>query len=394
MKKEFINLGMQPIANGYLAHNADFTEETFFELAMARDEETGLCTLTDIVDIEKVYDDTYVYHSSGSETMRSHFCDIAQRIKAKSNTKSILEIGSNDGAFLKWFDTDVADSVEPCGNFAQLTQDMGYKTLPNFWNMETAKELNRKYDVIYSANCICHIPDLDETFNSAREILTDHGTLVFEDPSLLQMIERTSYDQIYVEHVHMFSVYALKNILESCGLTITRVEHLTVHGGSNRIYAQKSEYAVPDDTVAKALAEEERAGIFTNEATDAFGERVVASKERLLEMLTEFKAQGKKVTSYGSTAKSVTVFNYCGIGPDLIDYITDITPAKQNKLMPGVHIPVISPEEGMNDSVDIAFLGAWNFKEEIMKKETEFLARGGRFVSHVPHPQVCVAIHS
>ena len=389
--KVFVDLGQQPVANDYIIPGEDPRQGTFFNLAMARDKDTGLCTLIENIPHEEVYDETYVYHSSGSETMRKHFRNAAKDLDKLYGPKRVLEIGSNDGAFLFNWEPSVAESVEPCGNFAEITSEAGYFTLPNFWDYHILSRLGgKKYDLIYSANCICHIEDIDQTFYAASESLTEDGVFVFEDPSLLQMLKRGSYDQLYVEHVHMFSVFALQRALRKAGLEIIRVEHLDVHGGSNRIHASKiAAQKFIDSSVERALKEEIGYGIHSNRATDTFGERVLRSKSNLVNMLKTYKEQGKKIVSYGATAKSVTVFNYCGIGPDLIDYIIDNTKAKQGKLQPGTGIPVQAPENGdrgIAEDVDIVFLGAWNFSKEILEKEKDFIKRGGIFVTHVPNP--------
>ena len=201
------------------------------------------------------------------------------------------------------------------------------------------------------------------------------------------MIERASYDQIYDEHAHIFSVIALKNILEKNNLEIFHVANLSVHGGSNRIYVKhkNNNEIFPTIDVELNLQREKDMGLENYNTYVNFAEKVNQSKIDLIDLLKDLKDQGKKIVSYGATSKSTTVFNYCGISTDYIDYIVDTTPHKQGKLAPGTHIPVLSPEEGFDESVDVAFLGAWNFKKEILNKEADFIKRGGIFVTHVPN---------
>ena len=213
---------------------------------------------------------------------------------------------------------------------------------------------------------------------------TDNGFFVFEDPSLAKMINENSYDQIYDEHPHIFSITALQKILERNGLTIVRVDNLPVHGGSNRIWAQRTMFAKPDKSVEDNLIHENIIGLNRPCTFERFSENVLDSKTDLIQVLSRCADNNKKVVSYGATSKSTTVFNYCGIGPDLIQFITDTTPEKQNKFSPGVHIPIVRPEGYFNDTVDYAFLGAWNFSEEIKKQEFKFISNGGQFITHVP----------
>ena len=174
-------------------------------------------------------------------------------------------------------------------------------------------------------------------------------------------------------------------MLNRNGLEIFRVENLVVHGGSNRIYACKLGAREIENSVAENLSLEQEYGIQELATYKKFAKKVATSKDALLELLTNMKNEGRKVVSYGATSKSTTVFNYCGIGPDLIDYIVDTTEAKQGKLSPGMHIPVVPPQSGFNDTVDVAFLGAWNYEKEILSKEENFLKGGGRFVTHIPY---------
>ena len=386
MKHTFLDLGTQPIANNFLS-NLD-EEEYKFNLTVEFDDETKLVSLGDFVKPELMFNDSYVYYSSNSKTMQKHFKDYANALKEEFSPKQVMEIGSNDGVFVKNFSSDTTVAIEPCGNFAKITNSAGYRTYDKFWNLEAAEQIienHGKRDLISSSNCVCHMQNLDEAFAAISKCLTDNGIFVFEDPSLLKMLERVSYDQIYDEHAHVFSVTALQNLLNRNGLEIFRVENLVVHGGSNRIYACKQKAREIENSVLENLSLEQEYGIQELATYEKFAKEVVASKDALIGLLTDMKNEGRKVVSYGATSKSTTVFNYCGIGPDLIDYIVDTTEAKQGKLSPGMHIPVVPPQSGFDDTVDVAFLGAWNYEKEILSKEENFLKGGGRFVTHIPY---------
>ena len=385
--KKFLDLGKQPIANAFIEPNK-CQDEFFYDLKVGFDKDTKLVSHMEFVDPPLMFNDSYVYHTSSSKTMIKHFEETAKMIQERFGPDKILEIGSNDGTFLRHFGIAHGMGIEPCENFAQFTRQMGFMTYSEFWDNKLAVEITGRHGrfyTIYSANCICHIPDIRETLKAVYFALEDNGVFIFEDPSLLEMIERNSYDQIYDEHAHIFSVTALNNLIEEAGMEIFSVDKTTVHGGSNRIYVQKNGGPHPHDgSVELELEQEELAGLNKQKTYTDFAKRVEKSKKDLLELLHDIKDGGNKIVSYGATSKSTSVFNYCGIGPDLIDYITDTTPDKQGKLSPGTHIPVVSPEEGFDDSVDYAFLGAWNYLEEITKKESEFLRRGGQFITHVP----------
>jgi SAM-dependent methyltransferase len=385
MKQEFLNLGKQPIANKFITAE-DISSEFFYDLKVGFDNETKLVTHMEYVDPPLMFNENYTYRGSMSKTMQNHFAAFSNSIPLKSNVK-VLEIGSNDGVFLKNWNPANTYAVEPCGNFAEETNALGYKTYNDFWTMnlsETIKSEQGSMDLVFAANCMCHIPNIDEAFSAVYNILADDGVFVFEDPSLAQMINTNSYDQIYDEHPHIFSVIALNNILQRNGFTIVRVDNLSVHGGSNRIWAEKSNRVTEVSTsVYNNIQFELMLGLDDINTFNRFAQRVLQSKFDLVDMLVTCKRLGKKVISYGATSKSTTVFNYCGIDSSLIEYVIDTTPEKIGKLTPGSHIPIINVNEIPYD-VDVAFLGAWNFANEIISKEQSYVERGGRFLTHVP----------
>ena len=390
MKKEFLDLGKQPIANKFL-NKGEFNNEFLFDLKAVFDDETKLVSLKEFVAPEMMFNDEYAYHASMSDTMKTHFKSLSDRLQSEFNPVNVLEIGSNDGIFIRHFNPDTTIAVEPCGNFADMTNDMEYKTYPEFWTTKLSTLIKQEHgtmDLIYAANCICHIHDLDDTFTAVRNLLSEDGIFVFEDPSLLRMMERGSYDQLYDEHAHIFSVTALDNLLDRNGLTLFKVDNLSVHGGSNRIYVGLKDRHVVDNSVLTNLMNEKSFGLDRFETYEVFSERVKKSKKDLVSMLKSLKLEGKKVIAYGAASKATTVFNYCGIDKSLIAYITDTTPSKVGKYQPGTHIPIISPEEGFGDTVDVAYLGAWNFRTEIMNKEISYLSNGGKFITHVPEVMI------
>ncbi len=389
MFKEFLDLGRHPIANAFLKEE-DFDDEFFFDLKVGLDTDTKLVSIKNFVEPERIFNQDYPYNTSNSFPMIEHFRKTADMLYNEYGNKTcyrVLEIGSNSGTFIENFSKVDSVCVEPCGNFAEVTEGMGYKTYVEFWTTELAEKIlsNDGYrDLIYAANCICHIHDLDDTFRAVKKLLSPSGIFVFEDPSLLKILERGSYDQIYDEHPHVFSVTALNNLLRRNGLQIFRVDNLSVHGGSNRIYACHMDSCLVGDSVRYNLQEESVFGISNFETYEIFADRVKNSKEVLHRKLSNLKHNGKEIMCIGATAKSTTVFNYCGIGPDLVSVITDTTKDKQGMYSPGVHIPVV-PRESINlTDYDYAYLGAWNFKDVIANKEREFVENGGQFITHVP----------
>ena len=389
MNKVFLNLGRQPLANSFLKNieKKALRNEFFYNLKICFNTKNYLVSIAKPVNPKKQYTDKYAHRASESRTMRSAFKKVAQKLFKRFRPKKIMEIGSNDGAFLKNFDKKSVVAVEPCKNLARLTKKL-FETYDEFWNLKLANKLIKKkgeIDLIYSANTISHIPNLKETFKGIHNILSKDGVLIIEDPSLLKVLQNNSYDQFYDEHVYVFSSISINNIIQEYGLRLFDIEHLSTHGGSNRYYiCKKNGKFKKSFRLEKAIKNEKSYKLHKIESYLKFSKRVNLSRKNLFALMKKLKKTNKKIISYGATYKSTTVFNYCNLNSKLIDYVTDTTLNKQGKYTPGTHIKIISPEIGMNNTVDYAFLGAWNFKKEIFKKEKNFLKRGGKFITHVP----------
>tara|TARA_B100002019_G_scaffold275270_1_gene272995 strand:- start:708 stop:1901 length:1194 start_codon:yes stop_codon:yes gene_type:complete len=390
MNKVFLNLGRQPLANSFLKDIGKKTlrNEFFYNLKICFNTKNYLVSIDKPVNPKKQYTDKYAHRASESKTMRLAFKKVAKKLIKRFKPKKIMEIGSNDGVFLKNFNKKSVIAVEPCKNLARLTKKL-FKTYDEFWNLKLAKKLIKQkkgeIDLIFSANTISHIPNLKETFEGIFSILSDDGVLVIEDPSLLKVLQNNSYDQFYDEHVYVFSTISVNNIVKDYGLRLFDVENLPTHGGSNRYYICKENGKYKNTSrLKKVIRSEVSYKLHKIKSYLEFSKRVNISKRKLFNLVKKLKKKNKKIISYGATYKSTTVFNYCNLNSKMIDYVTDTTHNKQGKYTPGTHIKIISPEYGMNDTVDYAFLGAWNFKKEIFKKEKNFFKRGGKFITHVP----------
>ena len=393
MKKTFLKLGKQPLANSFLSNISKklLKREFFYNLNVSFNSKNYLVSVSKPVNPKLQYTDNYAHRASESITMRKAFKQTARKLKKKFNPRVVLEIGSNDGVFIKNFDRKKVIAVEPCKNLANLTK-IKYKTFPNFWDKKLANKIfkkSKKADLIFSANTISHIPNLDETFKAINYSLSERGVLVIEDPSLFSVIKNNSYDQFYDEHVYVFSTLSISKVVEKFGLRLFHAERIETHGGSMRYYICKKDAKYRESkNLISILKTEKNKKLHKYSTFKAFSIRVQKSKKALQKIFKNLKKKGKKITSYGATYKSTTVFNYCNIDTKLIDYVTDTTLNKQGRYTPGMHIPIISPEKGMNESVNYAFLGAWNFKKEIFRKEKILLNKGLKFISHVPWPQI------
>jgi len=390
-KIEFLNLGKQPITNNFL-NNPKPKKEFFYNLKVTFDEKSKIVSLSNFVQPEKMFNETYAHRASMSKTMLLSNYKLSNYIKKRFAPRSILEIGSNDGIFLKNFNNILSIGVEPCKNLALITDEMGIKTYSNFWDINLAKKIVNKYNAfefIYSANTISHIHNLKETISAVEMSLSDNGIFVIEDPSLLEVLKKISYDQFYDEHAYVFSILGIFNLLSETELEIFDIQKTSTHGGSQRIYIKKKKNKINiSQKVNNAIKSELDFGMSKYETYKKFAKKVESSKKKLINIFENLKKNKKKIIGYGATYKSATVLNYCGINTKYIDYFVDTTETKQGKYTPGTHIPIIKPSEALDSSVDYAFLGAWNFKKEIFSKEKKFIKRGGKFITHVPTPRI------
>tara|TARA_Y100000590_G_scaffold350154_1_gene401937 strand:- start:90 stop:761 length:672 start_codon:yes stop_codon:yes gene_type:complete len=220
-------------------------------------------------------------------------------------------------------------------------------------------------------------------------VLNNNGTLVIQDPSMLELLKKNAYDQFYNEHIYVFSCLSLSKLLKKHNLYIYKVRNIPEHGGSIRYFIKKnSKKKIIEKSVQFQLNKELKYGLNSFSTYKKFGINVKNSKKKLIKILLNLKKYNKKIVGYGATAKAVTVLNYCNINSDIINYFYDTTPEKHNKFIPGVRIPVKKYKKLDPKRINYAFLGAWNFKKEIFFKEKNFLKSGGKFITHIPKPKI------
>ena len=391
MNKFFLNLGRQPLANNFLTKFSP--KQPTYNLKLYFNTKTKMVSISKRIPSSIMFNSKYPYRSSMSITMRNSFKKLSDEIKKRFNPNLLLEIGSNDGALIKNFDKNKVIGVEPCKNLAKITKKIDYKTYDKYWDFKLAKKIKREFksvDVIYSANTITHISNLDNVFKSICHILAENGVVIIEDPSLLQCLKKNSYDQFYNEHIYLFSTLSVRNLLSKFSLEIFDIKNLKTHGGSLRYYIKrkKNKKIKISINLKKQINRELKAGLDNFSTYKNFTNRVTKSKQRILKILNNIKERNKKVLGYGATAKAVTVLNYCNINSDLIQNFTDTTPEKINRYMPGKNIKILQYKKNLLKNFDYVFLGAWNFKKEIVNKESKFIKKGLKFITHIPTPKI------
>ncbi len=387
----FLSFGKMPIANGFLLPQ-QFASEYFFELKIAFCARCGMVQLAERVDRERMFHGEYAFFSSTSARMAQHFKAFAGQVKSeylRSPDPFVVEIGSNDGIMLQHFaGAGIRHlGIEPSENVARIGMEKGIRTIARFFDEELAREIVEQHgraDAFLGANVMCHIPDLHSVAKGIRHLLKPEGVLVFEDPYLGDIIEKTSYDQIYDEHAFYFSLGSVSHLFERHGLEVTDVQPQDVHGGSMRyVIAHRGARPVSRAVLAQR-AKEEKLALGSLQTYLQFRRNVERSRDQLMSLLQDCAKQGRRVVGYGATSKSTTVINYCGITPGLVEFISDTTPIKQAKFSPGMHIPVRPHDEFAKRYPEYALLFAWNHAHEIMDKEKAFRSAGGKWIVYVP----------
>src|SRR3989344_2888473 len=400
---QFISFGEMPVANAFLKKQEvenPFFKEFKYEMTVGFCENCKMVQLINIVPYDKyiVPDEkgktAYAFYSSTSSAMEKHFAEVAKEIEEKflNSNSQVLEIGSNDGIFLKAFAKNKVLGIEPSMNVAEVAQKQGIETITEFFSENLARKIanqNGKFKAIFSANVTLNIIDLHDLMRGLNALLDDNGVFITEDPYILDILEKTSYDQIYDEHIWYFSLTSLKNLLEMHGLEIFDAERTDVHGGSMKVYVCKNGKRKKTDRLFLHLNEEKIKGADNFQSYLDFAKRTEQSKEELINLLRNLKMQGKKIAGYAAASKGTIVLNYCNIGKEILDYISDSTPYKQGLYSPGKHIPIVSPSYFHDDkNVDYVLLGAWNHAKEIIGKEQDFIKRGGKFIVHCPKARI------
>jgi len=392
----FADLGMSPIANDYLTPEQANGMEPFYPLRALVCAACFLVQLEDYSRAEALFADDYAYFSSYSTSWLAHseryVAAMTERFGLSASSK-VVELASNDGYLLQYF---VARGipvlgVEPAASVAQAAQLKGVPTVQRFFGVETAQDLvgDAAADLLLGNNVLAHVPDLNDFVGGMRVLLKPDGVITMEFPHLMRLVADNQWDTIYHEHFSYLSLVTVRRVFAAHGLRLFDVEELPTHGGSLRIFGCHEDAPRETTTAVEALAQRERAaGLEDLAAYAAYGQRVVAEKRDILEFLIALKRDGRRIVGYGAPAKGNTLLNYCGIGTDFVEYTCDLNPHKQDHVLPGTHIPIVSPERLRTDRPDIVFILPWNLKDEIIEQLAFVREWGGRFVARTPDIQL------
>ena len=393
-----IDLGLAPPSNAYLSTQQLQQPEKKYPLRVLVCQTCWLAQTEDFAQAHELFDADYAYFSSFSSTWLEHAKRYADEMSARfhlGSSSHVVEIAANDGYLLQYFKAAniPCTGVEPTASTAAAARAKGIDIVQEFFGVALANMLvaqGKQADLTAANNVLAHVPDINDFVASFTVLLKPTGVATFEFPHLMQLMALNQFDTIYHEHFSYLSLIAVQRIFAANGLTVFDVEEHPTHGGSLRVFAQRTDTGKQpiSDRVAKMLRAEDAIGIQTEKYYLAFQARAEKVKDDFVNFLADAKRQGKIVAAYGAAAKGNTLMNFAELGSDLIQYVVDKNPAKQGKFMPGSRIPIVSPEALHSQRPDYLVILPWNIADEVTQQNAALAKLGTQFVTAVPKLEI------
>ena len=397
--QEFVDLGSCPPSNSFVKKENINTPEVYYPLKLFVCSNCFLVQIAEYKKANEIFNNEYVYFSSFSKSWLEHARNYSEMMIKRFNfngKSQVIEIASNDGYLLQYFKQKNIPvlGIEPTSNTAAAAEKKGIDTIVDFFGIKLAKELyaqNKKADLLLGNNVLAHVPDINDFVAGMKIILKPNGIITMEFPHLVKLIENNQFDTIYHEHFSYLSFTTVNSIFTKHGLEIFDVDEIPTHGGSLRIYAKHPENILLaiEQRVSALLYKEKELGIKSMSYYKLFQDKVEKIKSDLCLFLQNAKSSNKKVVAYGAAAKGNTLLNYCGIKDDLIDFVVDASPHKQEKYLPGSHILVVTEQKIKKEKPDYILILPWNIKDEIIQHLSYINEWGGKFVIAIPNLIIC-----
>ena len=398
LENVFIDLGSSPASNSFLTLNQLNEPEIFYPLKVYTCHHCFLVQVDEYKKSDAIFDSNYVYFSSFSSSWLQHAKDYTGLMTDRfgyNEDSLVIEVASNDGYLLQYFKQKNIPvlGIEPTANTAAAAKEKGIDSLVDFFGSRLANELaakNIKADLLLGNNVLAHVPDIVDFVNGLKIVLKETGVITMEFPHLMQLIDNNQFDTIYHEHFSYLSFHTVKEIFASQGLEMFDVQEIPTHGGSLRIYAKHQTDVTKKITenVAALLKKEAVKGLRSLDYYDHFQQQALKVKLDITEFLIDQERAGKKGAAYGAAAKGNTMLNYCGIKNELIEFVVDANPHKQNKYLPASHIPVVNELYLKTSKPDFVIIFPWNLKDEITSQLSYIKDWGGQFVVAIPYLQI------
>jgi predicted TPR repeat methyltransferase len=396
LKSSMIDLGMSPLCESFLTAESVDCMEPYYPLHAMVCDECFLVQLQEYVKPEHIFTE-YAYFSSYSTSWVEHARRYCEMVKARLSLGAhsrVYEIASNDGYLLQHFlplGVPVT-GIEPAANVAEVARKKGIPTLVEFFGLKLAQQLaseGKSADLIIGNNVLAQVPDLNDFTAGMACLLGAQGVVTLEFPHLERLMAENQFDTIYHEHFSYFSLITIDRLAGRHGLKVFDVEQITTHGGSLRVYLCRADAAhAVTSNVTELLAHERKIGLDVIRTYEQFAANVHRTKRQLLSFLIACKENGARICGYGAPGKGNTLLNYCGIGPDFLDFTVDRNPYKHGRYTPGMHIPILSVEAIDEYRPDYLLILPWNLKHEIVAQMRHVGDWGCKFVVPIPKVEI------
>ena len=393
-----VDLATAPPSNAYLTKEKLYAPEKYFPLRVMVCTHCWLVQTKDYAGADELFDEDYAYFSSFSTTWLKHaekYVSGMVELFGLTTQSHIVEVAANDGYLLQYAKALGIPclGIEPTASTAEAARDKGLEIIEEFFGVQLAKQLvaqGKQADLTAANNVLAHVPDINDFVAGFTTLLKPNGVSTFEFPHLLNLVQQNQFDTIYHEHYSYLSLTSVNTIFAANGLTVFDVDELSTHGGSLRVYAQRSDVGrhTVSSNVAELLARENATGMTSETFYENFQAKANKVKNDLLMFLLEAKREGKAVAGYGAAAKGNTLLNYAGVRPDLLAYVVDRNPAKQNKFLPGCRIPIMSESQLKQTKPDYVLILPWNLRDEVVEQLAYIREWGAMFVAAVPSLKV------
>jgi len=365
-----INLGLQPLANKYPKSVNDFDDEKFYELALLFCNNCLSAQIENIINRSEMFED-YYYLSSVNLGLVRHFTELSKKIKSNS---FVLDIGSNDGVLLQPLKNQgiKALGVDPSKNVGKIANEKGLETIIDFFSKKTVELIKANYgmpDVIVASSIFTHLKNPIDFAQNIKNLLQDKGTFILEIEYLKNFITQLQFERFYFDRPFYYSLNSVNILFKSIGMSLTDIEFIDTHGGSLRCFISNTENADASERVKKTIYKEKQ--LMNQKFLIDFNTTIFTEAKKFKNELIKLKNDGKKIIGYGAPARVSTITNVAEIGEELIEYIIDDSPLKQNRFSPGRHIPIFSKEKLIHENVDIMIVFAYDYFKDINKKTAQ-----------------------
>lgn len=391
-----LEFGRMPLAGDFVFPDR-LADLRYYPLDLCVCQSCSLMQILNVVDPNVIFTE-YRYLSSVTQTLKRHFREYAQTLRDRglaTEESFVVEFGCNDGVLLeplraigvKALGIDAADNV------AQIARDKGFDVITGFFGQPIAARIRDERgpaDIITASNVFAHIDDLDEILKGVDALLAPNGSFIVEIHYGVDLLEKLQFDAVYHEHLCYYSIAALDVLFGRFALEIYDVERLPMHGGAIRVYSRRRGETTtpPSDTLLQLRTLEQRIGVKQIETYFDFANKVHKARDKIREAVFARRKSGRTLSAFGAAGRATILLNYCGLDSSLVEYIIDESPSRCGRVVPGVSISILPLEHLKTSPTDDCLVTAWNYREEILMKTSDYRNAGGELIFPLPELEV------